>query len=503
MLLLSPKKLLKQSCSCRNVQYYIRHVLRMPHTTEFGRRTPARSVSFFSLQVTFLSTKIATGLLNSSSAESRIFSGRGFIMKHCDIRRLEPGRFPDFETRNAGAVPQILPISKLSATHRGADLSCATGLLVFCFFRSFLTGWKNSHDSHHVCQVIPRGGESAPSPPRPRLLFEVEKSDVEELVNECLKDPEINIGGIPDWIERQIYRVTIRLTLNALYRSLGGIHGKEILGYEFELSRLSRRKANLKADLNKLSKKTDAQEEILETVAKRLLQNKNINNSLIPDVVEQQLYTSCLKIVFRVLDLVADTFTICLCGHDLKLALEPSTTQDALEQSALKRSASKAISDIDVEYLTEVAREISMEADRGRWFWQRWLSPSDNKFIAQLHASIYCLVLGIIDDLLQNTEIHLLSDRIKFDLVESATSALEDPSNPKNPTEIPSGERTQKADKAIRKCRSGGFWTLVSGAALGYYFREWNDEYGDSVRLHMEELRASMEKRWMEKRWKK
>ena len=64
------------------------------------------------------------------------------------------------------------------------------------------------------------------------------------MVDDCLKDPpSINIFSVPDYIERQVYRSTIKLTLNAFYRSLAEIHGQPILGHELRLVRVHVRKS--------------------------------------------------------------------------------------------------------------------------------------------------------------------------------------------------------------------------------------------------------------------
>ncbi|KAL3915031.1 MAG: hypothetical protein SGILL_005835, partial [Bacillariaceae sp.] len=243
--------------------------------------------------------------------------------------------------------------------------------------------------------------------------------DVEELVKQCIQDPNINIGSIPDWLEAQIYRATIQLTLNSVYRALHGMEGNQIFGHQVEIRRISRRKTRIQSDLYKIHQMSDAQEEVLEKVANNLLANKDINQPLIPDFLERRIYANCLKIVFRVLDLVAVSFRITLCGHDLHISLQPSTRAD-LQQAAMQRvanSQSTKMSSVDFQHMMQVARDMGRQAERKRWFWQRWLSPANNDFVAQLHASVYCLILGVMDDLLENTEIQILSDRIRFDLV--------------------------------------------------------------------------------------
>ena len=164
---------------------------------------------------------------------------------------------------------------------------------------------------------------------------------------------------------------------------------------------------------------------MLEEVADRLLQNKFVNQPLIPDVIERTLYANCLKIIFRVLDLLAVSFRITLCGHDIRIHLEP-TAREAVQESALQRVAgmgggphSGGFTSIDMVQIKEIARRMADETMQTRklaW-WRRWFHSMSREFVTQMHVTVYCLVLGVLDDLLENTEVQLLSDRVRFDLV--------------------------------------------------------------------------------------
>ena len=159
-------------------------------------------------------------------------------------------------------------------------------------------------------------------------------------------------------------------------------------------------------------------------MADKLLQNKFVNQPLIPDVLERALYANCLKIIFRVLDLLAVSFRVTLCGHDIRIHLEPST-RDAVQESALQRVAGMGgdpsaggLTSLDMAQIKEEARKMATQMQtRKLWWWQRWFHSMSREFITQMHVTVYCLVLGVLDDLLENTEVQLLSDRVRFDLV--------------------------------------------------------------------------------------
>lgn len=56
-------------------------------------------------------------------------------------------------------------------------------------------------------------------------------------MDEILADPNINIKGVPDSMERIIYVSTVMMTLNAIYPSLSWLHGTEVLGHRLVLHR--------------------------------------------------------------------------------------------------------------------------------------------------------------------------------------------------------------------------------------------------------------------------
>ena len=283
----------------------------------------------------------------------------------------------------------------------------------------------------------------------------VSKHDVNELVRACLKDPSINLAAIPDVLEFQIYRTVVELTLHAVYQGLAAIHGKELVlggssgngssgstgtGHLLCVQRASRRRARLQRDIARVSQMTRVNDDILQAVATRLLHNRIINQPLLPDAVERALYANCLKIIFRVLDLIAVSFRITLCGHDLGIRLQPTTDTEARRQavqsSVLQRVAemgqqssspsSPLSSSIDLAQVQAAARKIMSRQRQtdvpSKWWhrlvpWRQWWNQTTFDLWCQLYGSLYCLVLGIVDDLLEHTEIQLLSDSFRFDLV--------------------------------------------------------------------------------------
>lgn len=247
----------------------------------------------------------------------------------------------------------------------------------------------------------------------------VSKEDIDILVEDILSDVSINLPPLPDVLERQVYLSTILLTLNGVYRLVGKVHGQRLWKHTFVLSR--ERCSDLAAENRQaslLDMKTDVDEELLEQVAGQLLKNNAINQPLVPDFIERQLYVNCLKIIFRILNMLAASFRINLCGHDLKLTLEKAEQPNG---DSLKKIAFDAVSSptpIDRDVLQNLARakvfsKTAGTNSTGGAIWKR----GQQEFAVQINTVLYSLILGILDDLLANTELELMTDRITVDIV--------------------------------------------------------------------------------------
>jgi hypothetical protein len=239
------------------------------------------------------------------------------------------------------------------------------------------------------------------------LLSGVSERDIQAFVEQVLSDSSINVKGIPDVLEAELYRMTVRLVLDMIYSSIGAMHGAEFLaGHRIELKR--RRETADEAATSRLFLKenTGIDDAILEQVADRLLHNPAINYTAVPDFVERQIYGNCLKLVFRLLDTLANTFCINICGHELRIYFDP-----------IKPSM------VDLDHLAEItpiptAATQSSESRINVQVLNAQLSSNTNSvFQQQVLLAVYTLVLGIIDDVLANSEIKLLYDRVSFDVV--------------------------------------------------------------------------------------
>lgn len=230
----------------------------------------------------------------------------------------------------------------------------------------------------------------------------VSEGDIDDFVNLMLADETINMTAIPDALERVIYKSAVSITLEAVCDTLGTLDGLELFGHEVQLMQRAR-DANSVDRSWIVSKHLGVDDEILERVADRLLANQSINQTLVPDVVERQLYVNVLRLVFRLLDTIAASFVITICGHDLRLQFEPSA-------EAASRVSVTHLTQVSVDDLRRYARSGLGGVEPGSF-------GLYGEFMTQLNTSLYGLILGIIDDVLANTEIEILSDRIGVDIV--------------------------------------------------------------------------------------
>ena len=284
-------------------------------------------------------------------------------------------------------------------------------------------------------------------PPNPLWPSGVPQEMVDKFVDEILADPNINIASIPDTIEREIYVNTVLLTLNIVYETVGSFHGMDMFGHVIELHRVDDDEvehvgASDDTDQSDGSPEKTLKQRVrraysrnaygpgsidhaaLEAVADRLLANKAVNQPLIPDVVERQLYINCLKLVFRLLDAIAHTLRITMCGHDIRMMFEPcsdQSTRDWIKERLQKRAGdtSSKLTLVDLAAVEKYARQVgAAPKDRNDLnFLGKMFDRGQREMEVQLNKTLYALILGIVDDLLEDTVFQFLSDRIRMDVV--------------------------------------------------------------------------------------
>ena len=182
-------------------------------------------------------------------------------------------------TTNVVASPSSLLVGPLSSSFPATFLAVATLALISTTFSA--VSRNSTRSEPQTSYPLSTTDETTQEEEATTLLENnplwpqgVSPEDVDELVDDILRDPSINISAVPDYIERQIYRSAIRLTLNAVYQSLSGVHGHEMLGHEFRLQRVSAPKSHHQRELFLLELRSDVQEQMLEDVADRLVMSQ-------------------------------------------------------------------------------------------------------------------------------------------------------------------------------------------------------------------------------------
>lgn len=278
-------------------------------------------------------------------------------------------------------------------------------------------------DAHDV-------GSGGPTSGNPLWPSGVSAEMVNRYVDAILADPDINMRFVPDSAERVVYASTVRITLNVVYEALSDLHGMELLGHVIELERHGPGHHARAAEILLASGVGAVDLAVLEALADELLRNTAVNQRWIPDVVERQVYTICLRLVFTILDAVADTLAIRLCGHELKLSFQPLTADQA--RSFAKKSAERArvsvgscrerltIDEDALEKLVKQAVDESrhaLEASGTVGSSMFAQLPLYTSFLKALHRTLYSLMVGILDELLFESELVILEDRIHVRLV--------------------------------------------------------------------------------------
>jgi hypothetical protein len=305
----------------------------------------------------------------------------------------------------------------------------------------------------------------------------VSEEDVDALVQEMLDDPSINLSLVPDVMEARIYKSTIQLTLNVFYSLLASLDGMSLLSHEFQLTRRTKDPSSTSTTNNEkqdnlliVQQSKYINDHVLEQVADRMLANPTINNPLIPDAVERQVYVNCLKVIFRVLNILTNSFRITICGHDIRLALEPAQLE-ALALHAASRCSSTSclrnMHDVDMDLLLAFAQDAGIptqDHSSDDWsVWERLTIRPD--FVAHLHASLYGLILGILDDILANTKIQILSDDIDLDIVPAKAKAKERQSP--SPDEQTTISNTISGGEELSSASVGSFAAASFAAGVG------------------------------------
>ena len=113
-----------------------------------------------------------------------------------------------------------------------------------------------------------------------------------------------------------------------------------------------------------------------------------------------------------------------MCGHDIRVMFEPcsdQSTRDLIKERLQKRAgdASSKLTLVDLAAVEKYARQVgAAPEDRNQLnLLGKVFDRGQREMEVQLNKTLYALILGIVDDLLEDTVFQFLSDRIRMDVV--------------------------------------------------------------------------------------
>ena len=117
-----------------------------------------------------------------------------------------------------------------------------------------------------------------------------------------------------------------------------------------------------------------------------------VNQKLVPDFVERKLYINCLQLLFRLLDSLAATFRITVCGHDVRVSFEAIKDENgksiSVEERAQKLSSS--LTPLDLDAVASFARESGAAPEEDKATPPRHKSTRDSPRHSDRHVCRLC-----------------------------------------------------------------------------------------------------------------
>jgi hypothetical protein len=250
----------------------------------------------------------------------------------------------------------------------------------------------------------------------------VDEEAIHKLTKEILKDPSMNIRMIPNKIEAILYKNIVRLTLNAVYGQIKKSNGHSFLFGHAIRMRYIRGSAKEIGSFTEIAT-SEKDVEILENVADRLLENKNINQPLIPDDLERQIYTNCLKIIVLVLGTVQSSLRMSICDYSMGFYFDPKP--NAIATTVAFDRALDVLSNADKSALEAYQQKAAVDIKgSGLSF---YFSNYRRALLSQVHATMFGFVLHVVQDMMDQTIIEFVGvGKIVMDLVPETKLGVEE-----------------------------------------------------------------------------
>ena len=132
---------------------------------------------------------------------------------------------------------------------------------------------------------------------------------VKSFVTMIMVDDNFQIVGIPDALEKKIYKMVLKSVITMVYKKFHeGVSKVKIFGHHLELD-IEKGLQEYKATRHELD--TEAVEQLVDT----LLGFDVVNISWLPDSVEKKIYVSVILVVFTLIQNVVGSSTLDIIGH--------------------------------------------------------------------------------------------------------------------------------------------------------------------------------------------
>jgi hypothetical protein len=236
--------------------------------------------------------------------------------------------------------------------------------------------------------------------PKPR------KDQIEAYVDAILRDPSMNLPGLPDKIEKKIYTIGISLALTACLKVIFSANGKNVLGHHIELEVL---KGPVPAPPSRCKGGELAK---IEKLVDELLKEEMINISWLPDKYEKPLYVNVIVAILTVMESFFAAARMDFLGQVLTVNLSPA--DDSLQQLAEKIIMVRRVS----EEVLEAQLDLHFATAPPNWI--------PDSFERPMYKTMYALVLCVIDEVFKDMKINFLGDQVLFHLVPGPMPHQED-----------------------------------------------------------------------------
>lgn len=242
-------------------------------------------------------------------------------------------------------------------------------------------------DSYRPPRTIPYGAK-----------YTVRSDQVDFFTRQILHGGQYSIPGVPEAVEMLMYKQVVRTgmqqVLTAFHKAVSNM---TLLGHHFELDieegkgfdPIKKRKPNLEA---------------VTALAQTLLDDPNVNLSLLPDIIERQLYVNVLLISLLLVQNICDTSCVDIFGHCLEFSLRPIKNTASVRKKLVLDLVSSEVPSSEIDDKMLAAYVVHGDDRDGDG-----LGDSGDLY-AGIMTAIYKITLYVAREALQDMAIFLLED---------------------------------------------------------------------------------------------